>query len=80
MREATSHKGELAHPCGDCRDPSERSGDGCTKQLCAHCEKNNNLFDEICVIVKKISKGLYGEVFMIYNNIDDEPEQVQALF
>ncbi len=67
LREATSHKGE-------------RSGDGCARQLCAHCEKNNNLSYEICVIVKKISKGLYGEVFMIYNNIDDEPEQVQALF
>ena len=22
LREATSHKGELAHLCGDCRDPA----------------------------------------------------------
>ena len=28
LREATSHKGELAHLYGDCRDPSKRSGDG----------------------------------------------------
>ena len=26
---ATSHKGELAHLYGDCRDPVERSGTGC---------------------------------------------------
>ena len=32
LREATSHKGELAHLCGDRRDPSERSGDGCAKR------------------------------------------------
>ena len=46
LREATSHKGELAHLCGDCRDPVERSGSGCAKQraikgelahLCGNC-------------------------------------------
>ena len=56
LREATSQAGELAHQFGDCRDPSERSVDGCAKQRA----KLGSLLTELATAATRRSEAESG--------------------